>query len=782
MWIVKYGNQYLHDPRVSVFITDTSLSVELNSSGEFSFSIAKNHPLYDVIREGDINNEITVYNDGNLIFCGMIVELNKNFQLTTEVVCRGEMSYLNDSRVSPFSTSAYESGETAPNSLTGFFNWLINNHNNQVDDNRKFVVGRNEGDSIAEGNFYLSDTSYSTTGSIIKNGILENYTAYVTIEHKDGYRYINLVKDFDPINAQIIDFGVNLLDFTDGNVSDDVATAVIPLGATMSETDYTYFDGYSLTEDTTPNSSKTYYCHDKYEQVTLRNVGTEDAPVYTFEDNTKYFEKVATYVYTYAPWDSCNPNVTYYYNNKLGSVNHLYYFDYGVQYYEQASDGSYFKTSDKTPNWDKTYYRYSYSSTSNLQHFSQWTDGDRNGYDYYTRKANEFFIASSDSSPVHGKTYYTSPSSVSYTECDTPLRSFDSTKSYFEYDAHADESNLKLTLEAPMYEATGDYKIYGNKIICISAAEKYGMITTVYENSDITTREELASYGLIYLKSAISPVRSLELKAVDLAMIKPDYDPIFIGQYVRARSKPHGLDSYFLCTAIDYDLNQPDNNTFTLGTTFDTLTGQQNSRINALNSTINHVYEKAERISEESKATAIIAADAKEAADKAVISTTDEYVLSSSTTEAPTEGWSEETPEWQDDQFYIWRRTKTVYGDGSIVYCNPAIMTGNSGKDGVDAALLRIDSSRGTVFKNNAVSTVLTVRIFYGEKIIETKSQLTEAFGSGAYLEWSWLRINDEAFGIISSTDSRISQNGFCLVISPDDVDVKTTFTCELKV
>lgn len=109
-------------------------------------------------------------------------------------------------------------------------------------------------------------------------------------------------------------------------------------------------------------------------------------------------------------------------------------------------------------------------------------------------------------------------------------------------------------------------------------------------------------------------------------------------------------------------------------------------------------------------------------------------------------------------------------------------MTGNSGKDGADAVLLRIDSSRGTVFKNNAVSTVLSVRIFYGEQIIENKSQLTAAFGAGAYLEWSWLRIDDEAFGVILSTDSRISQNGFCLTISSDDVDVKTTFTCELKI
>lgn len=798
MWSVKYGDKYLHDPRVSVFITDTSLSPEVNASGEFKFTITKKHSLYETLREHDIDNEVTVYDGDDLIFCGTIVEINKDFQLTAEVTCQGEMSYLNKSIIPPFSTLSTEAGETAPDTMSKFFEWLIEKHNSQVDDKRKFVVGRNDGVSIAEGKIYLSSDSYSTTGSVIKDSILENYTSYITIEHKDDKRIVNLLKDFDPVNAQVIDFGVNLLDFTDGVSSDDVYTVMIPLGAAMKDTEYDYFDGYSLTSDGTPNSSKQYYNHDTYTSATLKNVGTEDAPIYQFESGVRYFEKVAKYYYTYAPWDSCNPNVTYYYNNKLTEQNHLYYFEYGVQYFETDGNGNYWATGDWTPNWDKTYYRYSYSSVSDLQHFSKWEDGDRSGYDYYTRTASEFYIATRDSSPVHGKTYYTSPSSVSYTACDKPLLKFDPLKSYFEYDGHADESNNKLTLSAGQFQTRIEdgYVKNGDKIIAMDAVKKYGLMTTTYENTDIKTREDLEKYGLIALKSTVSPIRSLEIKAIDLAMIKPDYESIKIGQYIRARSKPHNLDSYFLCSKIDYDLNNPDNTTFTLGTTFDTLTGQQNKRIKSLNATINTVYEAAAKISDDAKANATIAGqvqetadaakdtanEAKEKADKAVIATVDEYSLGNSTKVPPEGGWSEDTPEWQDDQFYIWRRTKVTYGDGSVVYGNPAVMTGNSGKDGIDAALLRIDSSRGTVFKNNAVATVLTVRIFYGERIIETKSQLTDAFGAGAYLEWSWLRADDEAFGVISSTDYRISQNGFCLTINPDDVDVKVTFACELKV
>lgn len=357
----------------------------------------------------------------------------------------------------------------------------------------------------------------------------------------------------------------------------------------------------------------------------------------------------------------------------------------------------------------------------------------------------------------------------------------------------------------------------GDVLYSISGVQRYGYREYYYSNDDITTTDYLLKAAGVMLTKLLAPTITLDVKAVDMALfMKNGYEHLQLGQAVRVRSKPHNIDEYLMISGIDLDLQDPDQTTYTIGATYDTLTGQQSSYLKSLNSGINSsldsvaaldkaTKENAKGIDEAKKDAANAtskaneasnkadvatntansantkATDAKAAADKAVISATDEYVLSSSTTEAPTEGWSEKTPEWQDDQFYIWRRTKTVYGDGSVVYSNPAIMTGNSGKDGADAVLLRIDSNRGTVFKNNAVSTVLSVRIFYGEQIIENKSQLTAAFGAGAYLEWSWLRIDDEAFGIILSTDSRISQDGFCLTISSNDVDVKTTFTCELK-
>ena len=93
---------------------------------------------------------------------------------------------------------------------------------------------------------------------------------------------------------------------------------------------------------------------------------------------------------------------------------------------------------------------------------------------------------------------------------------------------------------------------------------------------------------------------------------------------------------------------------------------------------------------------------------------------------------------------------------------------------------LSIESSKGTAFKNNSVSTILSVVIYHGKDRVEDPDRMREVFGSSAYLQWYWQRLDDETYGVISSTDSRFRNEGFQFVLSPDDVDVKTDFRCEL--
>lgn len=656
MYIVKYGKEYLHDPNVDdCILVDLSLDAEENTCGYCDFTIYPSHPMYDKLKERDGDNPITVYDGDILLFTGFIYELGKEFYMDGHVKCKGELDYLSESIIRPYSTLQNGYGKQPPTSVNGYFEWLIGEHNDQVKANKRFTVGINQGASLDSNNYiYRESTKYPTTWKEISDKLLDELGGYLRIRHEGDTRYIDYISEWTDTNTQILDFGKNLTDYTQTDDSESIATFVVPLGARMSETEYLYNDGY-------------------------------------------------------------------------------------------------YQTTDKTMSSEK---------------------------EYYTKSEN------------------------GYTKVSDDVTAFESGVIYYEYFELYDESSLSLTivgLEDKEYDTDG-YRKSGDIVYCESAVQKYGWIGVTYENTDITTKEQLVSKSIIALKELISPKRTIEIKAVDMHLVNPELTPIRIGEYVRVRSKPHNLDSYFLCTSIDLDLNNPENSTYTFGTTFDTLTGQQNKRIKLLNATINQTYEQAEKLTEKEKQNAQSASealkksnvaketakDAKDTATEAknntIVKVIDEYAVSDSTTDSPqTDEWSRESPAWEEGKF-IWRRFIYVYGDGHAEIGTPALSTGGSGKDGEDAVTLRIESSRGTVFKNDKVSTVLSVVIYQGSKRITDSIALKSTFGGSAYLQWKWMRLDDESFGIISSGDPRFSDNGFRFTLSPDDVDTKVTFMCELIV
>lgn len=158
------------------------------------------------------------------------------------------------------------------------------------------------------------------------------------------------------------------------------------------------------------------------------------------------------------------------------------------------------------------------------------------------------------------------------------------------------------------------------------------------------------------------------------------------------------------------------------------------------------------------------------------------YALNNSETVPPADddpGWSLEAPEWTEGMF-MWQKTVTTYANGNVKTSSPTCLSGAVGADGEDAVLLRIDSSRGTVFKNNAVTTVLTVIIYKGSQRITTAEQMKAVFGSKARIEWEWQRVDEDRYGVISADDSRLSDGGFIFTLGSEDVDVKVTFRCNL--
>lgn len=115
--------------------------------------------------------------------------------------------------------------------------------------------------------------------------------------------------------------------------------------------------------------------------------------------------------------------------------------------------------------------------------------------------------------------------------------------------------------------------------------------------------------------------------------------------------------------------------------------------------------------------------------------------------------------------------------------------TANTAKQSADKAIaetkdlvtLRIDSSRGTVFKNSEVSTVLTVRCYKRGQELTTLTALRQAMlDATARIRWYVLREGDTDWVSLADSDPMLSDDGFTLTISPNDVDIKCTFKAEI--
>ena len=506
MYFVKYGKEYLHDPRSKGYILlDLTIDCEENSCGYCDFTIYPDHPMYGKLRERDADNPIEVYDDDILLFAGFIYELGKEFYLNGQVRCKGELDYLSESIVRPYSTLQRGYGNLAPYSLNSYFEWLIDQHNKQVSDNKQFKIGHIYLSNLDKSNYiYAENDMYPSTVEEISEKLINVYGGYLQVRHENGSRYIDYIAEWSDENTQVLDFGVNLTDYTETDDSSSLATYVVPMGASMSSTDYDYNDGYFVTSDTSPVKGKEYYTR-----------------------ASRYTE-----------------------------CSGLTSFDYGVSYYEtQGSTESFVITSDKTPNSSKKYY-----VRSNI-----------------------------------------------YSICPDDISAFESGTTYYEYNEANDESKLLLTLNGYPDNYLNSTK-YINKedlIYSVNGVKKYGWIGKTVQNAAIATKKELYQQGLIELINAESPKRTIEIKAVDMHFVNPDIKPIKIGEYVRVRSTPHNLDSYFLCREISLDLNNPENSTYILGSTYDTLTGEQNKRAKELNSKLNKQYDSAYAISAEAKESAI---------------------------------------------------------------------------------------------------------------------------------------------------------------------------------
>lgn len=233
MYQLTYDSKILFDPYMqSTAITDAKYTGKSNSVSYLDFSIAPNHPLYNTIEKD--KGLVEFYSDNVLKFRGKINEIEIDDYGYKIVACNSVLQYLNHTRVRSYSTVPGDADLTAPTSVEGYFQWLIDQHNLHVKDaSERFEVGVNQGAALDKNDYILrSNDNYPTTLDEINDKVLDSLGGYLFVEYKDDRNILNLYADVHSTNSQIIDFGSNILSISYKENDDELYTVVIPRGGT----------------------------------------------------------------------------------------------------------------------------------------------------------------------------------------------------------------------------------------------------------------------------------------------------------------------------------------------------------------------------------------------------------------------------------------------------------------------------------------------------------------------------------------------------------------------
>ena len=219
----------------ALVLVNPKVKLEVNTVGEGSFTIYKNHPNYSKLKK--LKSVFEVTDDNGVIFRGRATGDTTDFDHGMFVDLEGAMAYFNDSIVRSFNypddflnDANYIAAANGGNVVAFFLGWLIDNHNSQVQDFQKMKLGNV---TVTDPNNYLSRSSseYASTWEVLKAKLFDSALGgYLCIRYEDDGNYIDYLSEFTDTNSQEIAFGENLLDLKRESEASETYSAIIPIG------------------------------------------------------------------------------------------------------------------------------------------------------------------------------------------------------------------------------------------------------------------------------------------------------------------------------------------------------------------------------------------------------------------------------------------------------------------------------------------------------------------------------------------------------------------------
>lgn len=278
MFTVFADDICIHDdksPSEKIKLLSPKLTLADNSAGSFTFTMAPTNVGFDSITR--MKTEIRVLRNDEEIWSGRAVSEESDFYGNHAFTCEGELAYLNDV-LQP--AAAYDDA-----TVDAFLGAVLNNYNNKASQNRQFTRGIVTVQSIVHpGTFGVSQsvnttTNMSSTWDVIKNTLVDVYGGHLRVRKENGVRYLDYLADYPNLSEQTIDFGKNLMDFTQNWDETDLTTVIYPRGKKLEDE----VDNDGITGKITKTRHKSNSQYDVEFQITWINHGVPQDSKYDYE-------------------------------------------------------------------------------------------------------------------------------------------------------------------------------------------------------------------------------------------------------------------------------------------------------------------------------------------------------------------------------------------------------------------------------------------------------------------------------------------------------------------
>lgn len=231
IWNIWLNNAIVHQPVTTTSnVIGATLALALDSAGSLEADVPVSHPLYPTIASLPLlgRDVWRVERDGTEVFRGRLLSRERMpLDGSVHVVVEGELAMLNDSLCLPYSFSG---------SPTEYVQRLVRGHNAQVDEWKRFSVGRV---TVVDkgGNDYIvrgSESTATTWEELAAKTVGSSDAGHIVLRR--GTRVIDWLASVAAPCDQVVKLGWNLLNLSDEADGSELVTAIHAVGADQDGT------------------------------------------------------------------------------------------------------------------------------------------------------------------------------------------------------------------------------------------------------------------------------------------------------------------------------------------------------------------------------------------------------------------------------------------------------------------------------------------------------------------------------------------------------------------